>query len=120
MSPRKNKPSADNRQEELEKLIQAQRKDARSSSGDGASGSPVDGSFVTRDGAIRGLGHALRDLVAPAPDELLTQPPEDDAVGPAAAVQADGVVDDTPRDDAVAAGAERAPGRRPSRRPAGG
>jgi hypothetical protein len=77
MTPKKKRPTDGSRNDELQALILDQRRDAGSASiepDDGALGEPL----FTRDGAIRSQGLALRELIAPAPDELLTRPPEED------------------------------------------
>ncbi|SRR5579883_1593793 len=67
-------PRRSSRDDELERLIRDQQIDAGARSGRSDEASSP--GFLTRDGAIRS-DSALWLPVAPAPDELLTMPPED-------------------------------------------
>lgn len=70
------KSHSKSQRDELRRLIEAQHRDAKTESATprrGATEEPVvgaDGALLARD--------ALRDLVAPAPDEVLTRSPDDD------------------------------------------
>jgi hypothetical protein len=77
MKPRKTKSGQTGAEEELERLIQAQRQDARTHSVPPLPAAS-DESLFTPDGAIRSSRSALRELVSPAADELLTRPPDED------------------------------------------